>query len=59
MDPNAALFALIDAALMGDADAVRNSASDLAGWLDAGGRNPTAEKFFAITSTRLGFGEPA
>lgn len=40
MDPNATLELLVDAALSGDAEAVREHAANLADWLDKGGFKP-------------------
>ncbi len=40
MDPNATLARIIDAAVAGDADELRDAANDLAVWLTKGGFAP-------------------
>ncbi len=51
MDPNAALAALIDAALHGDAETLRQAADDLATWLEQGGFAPNHRVLALAAST--------
>lgn len=44
MDPEATLRAIIQAAIDGDADTLREAAQDLAEWLDRGGFAPKEVK---------------